>query len=99
MNRHIGELAELFVLGSLDDRERAVVERHVQTCLQCANRIRDAEETVAFISDLEEHHDPPQTIAERFATRLALSRSEQKSLSLKVITTAAFIGLMIVVGG
>jgi len=92
---HIGELAELYALSSLDDRERAVVERHVQGCLECADRIRDAEETVAFISDLEEHHDPPQTIAERFASRLALSRAEQKSLSLKVITTAVLIGLTV----
>ncbi len=99
MSRHIGELAELFALGSLDDTERATVERHVRACLQCADRIRDAEETVAFLSDLEEHHNPPQTIADRFATRLALSRAEQKSLSLKVITTAAVIGLMIFVGG
>ncbi|MGA7354502.1 MAG: zf-HC2 domain-containing protein [Candidatus Cybelea sp.] len=99
MSRHIDELAELYALSSLDDRERAVVERHVQRCAECANRIRDAEETVAFISDLEEHHDPPETIAERFASRLALSRAEQKALSLKVITTAVVVGLMVLVGG
>ena len=99
MSSHIGELAELYALGSLDDRARSVVERHVQSCLECANRIRDAEETVAYISDLEEHHDPPQTIAERFASRLALSRADQKSLSLKVITTAVIVGFMIIIGG
>ena len=54
---------------------------------------------MAFIADLEEHHDPPQTIKERFASRLALSRAEQKSLSLKVIATAMIIGLTILVGG
>ena len=84
--------------SSLDDRERIVVERHVQRCLECADRIRDAEETVAFISDLEEHHDPPQTITERFASRLALSRADQKSLSLKVITTAMIVGFMVIIG-
>jgi anti-sigma factor RsiW len=99
VSAHIGELAELYVLGSLDDQERAAVERHVRACLECANRVREAEETVAFISDLEEHHDPPQTIADRFAARLALSRAEQKSLSLKVVTTAMVVGLMILVGG
>lgn len=98
MTRHIGELAELYALSSLDDRERIVVERHVQRCLECADRIRDAEETVAFISDLEEHHDPPQTITERFASRLALSRADQKSLSLKVITTAMIVGFMVIIG-
>jgi anti-sigma-K factor RskA len=99
MSRHVGELAELYALSSLDDRERASVERHVQSCSECAERIREAEETVAFISDLQEHHDPPQTITERFASRLALSRAEQKSLSLKVIATAVVIGLMILAGG
>ncbi len=99
MNRHIGELAELHALGSLEAGERARVERHIQACLECANRIRDAEDTLAFISDLEEHHEPPQTIAERFADRLALSRAEQKSLSLKVVTTALIIGLMALAGG
>ncbi len=99
MIHHIGELAELYALGSLDEREQTSVERHVQRCSECASRIRDAEETVAFIADLEEHHDPPQTIKERFASRLALSRAEQKSLSLKVIATAMIIGLTILVGG
>jgi anti-sigma-K factor RskA len=99
MNRHSGELAELYALGSLDDGERASVERHIQACLECADRVRDAEETLAFISDLEEHHEPPQTIAERFAVRLALSRAEQKSLSLKAITTAVVIGLTVLTGG
>ncbi len=99
MSRHIGELAELYALSSLDERERAVVERHVQGCLECANRIRDAEETIAFISDLEEHHDPPQASAESFASRLALARAEQKALSLKVISTAMIVGFMIILGG
>ncbi len=98
MSRHIGELAELYVLGSIDDGERASVERHIRSCVECANRIRDAEETLVFISDLEEHHEPPETTAERFATRLALSRAEQKSLSLKVVTTAVVIGLMALAG-
>ena len=70
MSRHIGDLAELYALSSLDLRERATVERHVQGCLECANRIRDAEETVAFISDLEAHHDPPQTSAENLCPAL-----------------------------
>ncbi len=47
MSRHIGELAELYALSSLDERERAVVERHVQGCLECANRIRDSAESFA----------------------------------------------------
>lgn len=87
MTRHIDELAELYALGSLDARDRAVVERHTRTCVDCANRIRNAEETIAFIADLEQHHDPPRAIAQSFAARLASSRAAQKRLSGKVIGT------------
>jgi anti-sigma-K factor RskA len=95
MSGHIGDLAELYALGSLDEQERVTVERHVRACVECANRVREAEETMAFISDLEPHHDPPESIADRFAARLALSRGEQKALSRKVITTALIVGLVI----
>jgi anti-sigma-K factor RskA len=95
VKRHIDELAELYALGSLEANERVAVERHIRGCTECADRVRAAEETIAFISELEAHHDPPQTIAENFASRLALSRNSQKRLSLKVITTV-FVGGMIV---
>ncbi len=87
MIRHIDELAELYALGSLDSRDRALVERHTRTCVACANRIRAAEETIAFMADLEEHHKPPRAIFQNFAVRLAASRAAQKRLSGKVIGT------------
>jgi anti-sigma-K factor RskA len=96
MNPHIGELAELYVLGSLSSGERTTVERHLRRCARCADRVRAAEETMAFISDLEEHHEPPQTIAESFAARLAASRAAQKALSLKVIATVVAAGAVLI---
>ncbi|HEY1654387.1 MAG TPA: hypothetical protein VGF86_04655 [Candidatus Tumulicola sp.] len=95
MSSHIDELAELYALGSLEAGERASVEWHVRSCVECANRIRSAEETIAFISDLEESHEPPKAIAENFNARLATSRVAQKQLSLKVITGVVVSGLMI----
>ena len=97
VKRHIDELAELYALGSLEADERARGGTARQGLHACADRIRAAEETVAFISDLEAHHEPPQAIAENFASRLAISRHAQKQLSLKVITTA-FVGGLIVLG-
>lgn len=97
MKLHIGELAELYALGSLEPVERTAVERHLRGCTECADRVRAAEETVAYISDLEAHHEPPGTIAENFADRLAEGRHAQKLLSFKVITTA-FVGGLIVIG-
>ena len=96
MNSHIDELAELYALGSLEAGERTAVERHIRGCIECADRIRTAEETIAFISDLEAHHEPPCAIAENFAARLAVSRRAQKRLSLKVITTVCVGGLIVI---
>lgn len=43
---HVGESAELYALGELDDLESARVERHARTCEPCARRLGEAEETV-----------------------------------------------------
>lgn len=95
MTRHIGELAELYALGSLERAEKTTVERHIRSCVKCADRIRAAEETIAFVADLESHHEPPETIAESFAGRLATARAAQKLLSIKVIGTVLTIGLFL----
>lgn len=43
---HIGENAELYAIGSLDDMERRRVEAHVANCADCLRRLGQAEETV-----------------------------------------------------
>jgi len=43
---HIGDQAELYVLGMLDERERAAVDAHIATCMQCLRRVGEAEETL-----------------------------------------------------
>ena len=43
---HIGENAELYALGELDELEAARVERHARTCAACSSRLGDAEATV-----------------------------------------------------
>lgn len=45
-NAHVGEDAELYALGDLDDVTRERVERHVRTCAQCGRRVGDAESAV-----------------------------------------------------
>ena len=47
MNGHIGEDAELFALGLLDDQERARVEAHAAACAACSERLGRAEAVVA----------------------------------------------------
>jgi hypothetical protein len=43
---HIGENAELYALGELDELEAARVERHARACAACSSRLGDAEATV-----------------------------------------------------
>jgi hypothetical protein len=43
---HIGDQAELYVLGMLDEGERAAVDAHIATCMQCLRRVGEAEETL-----------------------------------------------------
>ncbi len=43
---HIGEAAELYATGHLDESERVAVDRHVAGCAECLRRLGEAEETV-----------------------------------------------------
>ena len=43
---HVGEDAELYALGELDETQRQRVERHVRSCGECARRVGDAESAV-----------------------------------------------------
>lgn len=49
MNRHIDELAELYALGTLDEEERLRVDAHALDCTACAQRLGEAESTIAAI--------------------------------------------------
>jgi hypothetical protein len=46
---HIGENAELYALGELDELEAARVERHARTCAACSSRLGDAEAAVLHL--------------------------------------------------
>lgn len=67
---HIGESAELYAVGTLDDLERQRVETHVANCADCLRRLGQAEETVLGL----ERETPAQPLpanarAPRFASR------------------------------
>jgi len=65
MIEHIEELAELYVLGSLDDLERQRVERHVSSCLPCATRVYKAEQAVAEIASGQPLYEPSHVLGRR----------------------------------
>ncbi|TAM89965.1 zf-HC2 domain-containing protein [bacterium] len=49
---HLDELAELYALGDLDERERRDVERHARVCSVCAQRLAESCQTVYALSAL-----------------------------------------------
>lgn len=48
---HVGDDAALYALGMLEDDERARVDAHVRRCAPCAERLGEAEATVAAMAE------------------------------------------------
>jgi Putative zinc-finger len=88
---HINENAELYVLGSLDDLERARVERHVSGCVDCATRLQEAENAVANLAESLPSHAPPERLharlqqAVRPRARSALWRSIPAAIAAALV--------------
>jgi hypothetical protein len=53
VTEHIGDLAELYAVGTLGEFESADVERHAAECAACAARLHEAEATVATLAQAQ----------------------------------------------
>jgi hypothetical protein len=73
---HINELAELYVLGELNARQRAGVDRHVAKCERCRSRLDDARQAVASIAELEPRHELPPHLADRILSGAIAVRAQ-----------------------
>jgi hypothetical protein len=62
---HIGENAELYALGELDELEAARVERHARACAACSSRLGDAEATVLQLIEAGGAATVPQALDRR----------------------------------
>lgn len=69
MNAHIGELAELYAVGTLDDGERARIDAHAAQCDACAAALGSAEGAVAA---LVTERTPPASLDRRMRSAFAL---------------------------
>lgn len=65
MNVHIGENAELYAAGLLDDPDARQLETHVRTCEPCAQLLADAGEAVAAIESARTALSPPSRLGRR----------------------------------
>lgn len=64
---HVGDDAELYALGALDETDAARVERHARECAACARRVGEAEATVLQL--IPPARVAPHGRAPRFETR------------------------------
>lgn len=65
---HVGDLAELYALGSLSAPEAAEVLGHAAQCEECRNRVRDAETAVTEMIESDgEPEQPPAALRRRVA--------------------------------
>jgi hypothetical protein len=90
MSEHIGDRAELYVLGDLDASEVALLEEHITTCAACLRRVGEAEETMLAL----ERAGAAKIAPEMLERRLPLTVQRQRSFA-RVGITAACAGLVL----
>ncbi len=79
MTEHLGEDAELYPLGILDDDAARNVERHVALCSECAERVAQAEVVAASLAAAL----PLATPSPALERRLRESARPQRSAKLR----------------
>lgn len=60
MTDELTGLVGAYALDALDDNEREEFERHLRTCVECAEEVRGLRNTAAELSHLSEVSPPPQ---------------------------------------
>lgn len=89
---HIGENAELYALGSLDELERRRIESHVANCAECLRRLGEAEETVLGLErETAEVPLPAGSRAPQFVSR----RSAASWIGIVAAAAALVIGYLL----
>jgi anti-sigma factor RsiW len=89
---HIGENAELYALGELDELEAGRIQRHARACAECAQRLGEAEATVL---QLIESDGADASVPEALDRRIAFVKPASPTRGWIAAVAAAFvIGLL-----
>jgi anti-sigma-K factor RskA len=67
---HLDDVAALYALGALDERERRDVERHVAECDRCARQLGEAERDVTLVAASQPQYAAPAALQRRVARAL-----------------------------
>jgi anti-sigma-K factor RskA len=96
---HLGEDAELYPLGTLDDDAARNVERHVASCSECAQRVARAQAVAASLAAALPLATPSPALERRLRESARPQRSEKKPrtnlfpFALAAAFALAFLGL------
>jgi hypothetical protein len=91
---HLGDTADLYAIGALDDAETEAVDRHVASCNQCAHELAAAEDRVATLAVADARHTPPPQLARRIAAITAVRQPSRLRAFIPAMAAALAIGLL-----
>jgi len=74
-HEHVGENAELYALGALDDFTRTAIDRHGAGCLECTRLLGSAEEHVARMAAAEPSRELPAILRQRLRLHAPSARA------------------------
>jgi anti-sigma-K factor RskA len=89
-NEHIGDVAELYALGTLSTQERAQVDWHARQCDTCAARLGEAQEAVAA---LVQEMEPSGRLDARMHATFA-GKAPRRAMWPALVAAAFIIGLL-----
>lgn len=77
-DRHINDLVDAYILGALEPDEVDTVERHIETCTECSDLVRDARGTTDQLLYDVPQVAPPPSLRVRVLARIAAEHAEAR---------------------
>jgi putative zinc finger protein len=90
VRKHVGENAELYALGMLDEPKRVAIDAHVATCSECARALGDAERTVMRVVAADAPRATPASLDRRVTGRFV-----ERSNAWRWLALAAAVALLV----
>jgi anti-sigma factor RsiW len=84
---HVGDFADLYALGALDDAEREAADRHIAACAQCAELVAESEGLVTALAAAQAQHAPPAQLERRMRAIVARPPARWRSLAPAIAAT------------